>query len=97
MKLTQTTVLRLKCDTKLMRVYGSLHLTNKVMIKEQFTQGMQAELQPTSLRETKKRLIFGLALGKPIHGRWIVSAFYRVAKNIASVMRGWRLAGLLTE
>ena len=49
-----------------MRVYDPLHLTNKMMIKEQFTQGMQAELQPTSLRERKKHLIFGLALGKPI-------------------------------
>ena len=52
-----------------MRVCGPLHLTNKVIMKEQFTQWYVGRVAANLKKGTKKHLIIRLALGKPIHAR----------------------------
>ena len=79
-----TTVLRLKCDTKLIRVYDPLHLINKVIMKEQFTQWYVGRVGANLRKGNKETVGLRFSIKKPIHARLIVSAFYRVVLVPAS-------------
>ena len=69
----------------------------KVIVKEQFTQWYAGRDAANPKEGNKETVDLRISVMKPIHARWIVSAFDMVAKDSIVITCRWRLAGFLTK
>lgn len=83
------------CTSELQPMDLSVNGDFKTVMKDQFSQ-WYAEKVSASLKDgdITKPVDLRISVMKPIHARWMVSAYQTISKDKECVLRGWRLSGL---